>query len=270
MIKITIVIPCYNMAEYVTSAINSVLTYKNQDIIEIIVVNDGSDDNGDTRSVLDALDYPNLKVIHQNNAGLSNARNVGIKAATSDYVLLLDADNKIRAEYIDEGIKWLNNNPRVALVYSDLEKFGIKNTTSIPGQFDITKVLIKNYIDACVVLRKQAWLSVRGYDEKMKKGYEDWDFLLRLFFKGWEFEYVNKVLFDYRVRENSMLSASNLMREELVDYIFKKKELKQANKIRTSILEKNYLEVELQSIKNRRLISLALKIEKVLKKIFRS
>ena len=268
-IKLSVIIPCYNMGNYIQVALDSVLQYEKQEDIEIIIVNDGSDDNGYTKSVLDALDYPNLNVIHQNNAGLSNARNIGIASAKADYVLLLDADNKIKPDYIDEGLKALELNPNVAFLYGDLEKFGLKNFTSEVGDFDISKILVKNYIDACVVLRKSAWQSVGGYDEDMRKGYEDWDFTLRLFFKGWNFTYINKVLFEYFVRENSMLTNSNKMRDALVHYIFNKPELQQAQKLRQIILERDHLNKELKSIRNRKLTKQALKLEALLKRYFK-
>lgn len=266
--RLSIIIPCYNMGNYVKDAVISVLEYSNQTDIEIIIVNDGSDDNGYTKNVLDGFNESNIKIIHQSNKGLSTARNIGIKKANSNYVLLLDADNKIRKDYISIGIEELDNNKNAAMVYGDLKKIGTKNLEITVGEFDITKVLVKNYIDACVVLRKSAWESVNGYDEKMLNGYEDWDFLMRLYAKDWRFKYVNKVLFDYRVRENSMLANSNKIREHLVNYIFSKPEYNQLTKVRTMLLNYKEATTELNALKNRRFMRYALKFENVLKRIF--
>lgn len=268
MRKLSVVIPCYNMGDFVKEAVVSVLEYSEQEDIEIIIVNDGSDDDGYTKSILDTFKQSNLSVIHQSNKGLSNARNTGIKNARSKYVLLLDADNKIRTDYITKGIKELDNDLDIAMVYGDLKKFGVENFVSTVGEFDIIKVLVKNYIDACVVLRKSAWEAVGGYDVKMVNGYEDWDFLMRLYLKGWSFKYVNTVLFDYRVRDGSMLVNSNRMREDLIHYIFSKPEYVQLKKIRTVLLNYKDAQAELNSLKNRRLIRYVLKLEKTLKNIF--
>ncbi|HEY9169352.1 MAG TPA: glycosyltransferase [Lutibacter sp.] len=263
--KISVIIPCYNMGSYVSDAIKSVLSYPKQADVEIIIINDGSNDNGYTKDVLDSYKHEKLRVIHQDNKGLSNARNTGILIAKGDYIIPLDADNKIYHEYITQGICILNSNPNIAVVYGDNRQFGLKNRDVIVGDFDISKLLIKNYIDACVVLRKSAWESVNGYDENMRMGYEDWDLNLRLFFKGWQFKYVNQVLYDYRVRENSMLVNSNKNRALILDYIFSKPEFQQIRILRNKILAHLECEEELNSLKNRKLIRAALKIEEPLK-----
>lgn len=265
--KISVIIPCYNMGDYVVEAINSVFAYPKQDEIEIIVINDGSDDNGYTKSVLDTFTQSNVRVIHQENTGLGNARNLGIKASNAPYVLLLDADNKIRNNYIGYGISILDSHPDIAAVYGDLYRFGVEKGEVRVGDFDSSKLINKNYIDACLVMRKSAWASVNGYDEHMPvMGYEDWDLNLRLFFKGWAFKYINEVCYDYRVRDNSMILNSNQNRDVLLKYMFSKPELKQAALLREKLLECDSCKKELESIKNRKLMRIALKVEKLIKK----
>ena len=269
-LELSVVIACYNMGDYVTEALTSVLSYPKQDEVEVIIVNDGSNDDNYTKGILDEYNYKNVTVIHQENKGLGNARNTGIEMAKATYVIPLDADNKIRHEYIIEGISILNSNPDVAIVYGDNKQFGLRDQDVAVGKFDITKLLKKNYIDACAVLRKTAWESINGYDENMPiMGYEDWDLNLRLFFNGWQFKYVNGVMYDYRVRENSMLINSNQNRELLLDYIFTKPELKQAKLLRDKILSNDEVQEELQKLQKRKVISSAIKIESVLKSILK-
>lgn len=263
--KLSVVIPCYNMGAYVSEAIDSVLSYPKQDDVEIIIVNDGSNDDGYTKSVLDNYNINNLTVIHQKNKGLSNARNIGIKLANTPYIIPLDADNRLRHGYINKGISILNSNPNIALVYSDNRNFGLRNQDTVVGGFDISKLLKKNYIDACVVLRKSAWESINGYDEGMVKGYEDWDLNMRLFLKGWEFKYISEIMYDYRVRENSMLVNSNHNRGLLVDYIFSKPEYEQAKIIRNKLLELEKCQEEINSFRRRKITRFALRFEKSLK-----
>ena len=250
--------------------VNSVLAYPKQEEIEIIVVNDGSDDSGSTKTVLDAINHPNVNVIHQANYGLGHARNTGIEASNSPYVLLLDADNKIRPDYITYGISALDSDPSIGAVYGDLMRFGAEEGIVNVGGFDAAKLLVKNYIDACMVLRKSAWYSINGYDEQMPvMGYEDWDLNLRLFFKGWNFKYINEVCFDYRVRDNSMLVNSNQNRSLLLAYMVSKPELKQAALLREKLVAYDSLKNELYSIKNRKLMRIAIKIETLIKKVVR-
>jgi glycosyltransferase involved in cell wall biosynthesis len=264
--KISVIIPCYNMGDFVVDAIESVLSYPLQEEVEVIVVNDGSDDNDYTRKLLDTFTQPNVTVIHQENKGLGNARNTAIKNAKAKYVLPLDADNKIRHNYVVDGIRLLDENPEIAIVYGDNKKMGLRTDVVTIGELDIVELIRKNYIDACVVLRKSAWEAVGGYDEKMPvMGYEDWDLNLRLIFKGWNFSYLNEVCFDYMVREDSMLIYSNNNRDVLNDYIFSKPELIQAARLRKVVEAHDIYKLECESMKKRKVVSFALKVEKLLK-----
>lgn len=270
-LKLSIIIPCYNMGDFVKVALNSVISYPKQEDIEIIIINDGSDDNDYTKSVLDNITHENVQVIHQENKGLGKARNNGIKLAKAPYVIPLDSDNKLRHGLIDHGIAILDSKPQVGLVYSNLKCFSLQDTEVKVGAFDASRIIVKNYIDACVVLRKSAWKSVDGYDEFMPvMGYEDWDLNLRLFFKGWEFYYVDKVLFEYRVRENSMLATSNQNKELLINYMYSKPELLQAKYLREKVLDAIAYKEELSNLKKRKVINLALKLEKTIKSIYKS
>lgn len=264
---LSVVIPCYNMGQFVPDAIESVLSYPRQEDIEIIVVNDGSNDHGYTKSVLDKFTANNLRIIHQNNRGLGAARNNAIKAARGSFIIPLDADNKIRHDFITLGINILETKPEVGLVYGDLQQFGSFNQKVSVGSFDASKLIYKNYIDACVVLRKAAWESISGYDEEMPvMGYEDWDLNMRLFIKGWKFHYINKILFDYRVREDSMLVNSNKNKELLLKYIFSKPELEQASLLRKKIVGYHELDEKFEKFKSRKAIKTALIFERPLKR----
>lgn len=98
MQKISIIVPVYNVASYLSECINSLLnqTYKN---FEIILVDDGSND--DSGMICDDYDskYNNIKVVHQENAGLPAARNAGLKVATGEYIGFIDSD-----DYIDKDM----------------------------------------------------------------------------------------------------------------------------------------------------------------------
>nr|WP_321228533.1 glycosyltransferase family A protein [uncultured Psychroserpens sp.] len=266
--KLSIVIPCYNMGDFVKEALASVLDYPNQDVIEIIVVNDGSNDNNHTKNILDSYKNPNIIIIHQENQGLGAARNNGIKVAQASYVIPLDADNKLRHLYIDKGILLLDANPEIGVVYGNNKQFGLSNVEVVVGKFDVSKLIKKNYIDACIILRKSAWESVQGYDQKMPiMGYEDWDLNMRLFFKGWQFKYIDEICFDYRVRDNSMLVTSNKNKELLINYMFSKPELEQAQLLREKILGYYEYKAELINFKKRKMIRTAIKLEKPIKLI---
>ncbi len=102
----------------------------------------------------------------------------------------------------------LEENPELDVVYGNAEYFGEKVGLWESGEFNLQKLMIENYIDACAVYRKATWEKLGGYDEKMPvMGYEDWDFWLRIAFKNGRFKYVNKVLFDYRYSSKSMIRS---------------------------------------------------------------
>ena len=232
--KISIIIPCYNMGNFIDEAIQSVQQFPNNELYEIVVVNDGSDD-AHTISRLKQLEDEGIKIIHQKNKGLGNARNTGIQAAQGEYILLLDADNKILPEYISLSIEILDKRTETAIVYGDALFFEEENRINTVPDFSIEAMLKENYIDACAVFRKEVWETVNGFDENMPvMGCEDWDFWLRAFFAGFKFRHIDKVLFEYRVRGDSMIQTTKYHQEELRDYIFNKPELAEARELRNA------------------------------------
>ena len=90
--KISIIIPVYNVSDFIDECIQSLLkqTYKNY---EIILVDDGSTDDSGFKCDGYAQKYANIKIIHQINSGVSYARNVGISKSTGDYIVFVDPDD---------------------------------------------------------------------------------------------------------------------------------------------------------------------------------
>lgn len=202
MIRLSVIIPCYNMGHFLKDAVESVRAYKGDDI-EIIIINDGSTDEN-TLSLLRNMEGTGISIVHQVNQGLSAARNNGVKLAKGEYFLPLDADNKIRPAYIQKGIEILDKHGDVAVVYGDAMLFGEKKGTWKSMPFDLRRLLQYNYIDACVVARKTAWQQVNGYDINISP-VADWDFNISIAEFGWKFYYISEILFDYRVVANSMI-----------------------------------------------------------------
>ncbi len=224
MAFLTVVIPCYNHGRFVSDAIRSVEQHPEKAHYEIIIVNDGSTD-AHTLQTFRQLELDGYRVIHQSNKGLAAARNTGIRHAQTEYILPLDSDNLVRPTYITEGIQILREQPAVGVVYGYSNQFGAKNYVNEVPEFDLKKLLLQNYIDACAIYRKSLWEQVGGYDEKMPvMGYEDWDFWLTIATTGLKFHRIEKIVFDYRVRNDSMINTTNLLNNQkiLLPYIFKK------------------------------------------------
>ena len=207
MPRVSVVIPCYNQGHFIREAIASVEGVPEKDLYEVIIVNDGSTD-ADTIAQMRALEQEGYRVVNQSNAGLGAARNSGIRESKGEYILPLDSDNRIRSEYIGEGIRILDSNQAVSVVYGDLEYFGEEVGRREVGAFSLQRQMLSNSIDACAVYRRSCWVNLGGYDERMPAmGFEDWDFWLRIAFSGGRFHYVRKVLFDYRCRSGSMVRS---------------------------------------------------------------
>lgn len=205
---VSVVIPCYNQAIYLPEALDSLLkqSYHNW---EAIIVNDGSPD--ETKDV--ALKYMandhRFKYIYKENGGLPAARNEGIKTALGKYILPLDADDKIADTYIEKALKVFHDTPHADLVYCKVSYFG-----NIEGKWDLSyksyeEQLMKNSIFCSAFYRKEDWLKINGYDEKMIRGFEDWEFYIRLLGVEKTVYQIPEVLFFYRIKEVSMLTESS-------------------------------------------------------------
>jgi glycosyltransferase involved in cell wall biosynthesis len=223
---ISIIIPCYNSGAYLPDAIESVECYPDKSVYELIIINDGSTAI-DTIQLLNSLEQKGYNIIHQENGGPAAARNAGVKASKGKYLLFLDSDNKIRNAYIDTGIKVLNAQPDVGVVYGNAAFFG--STTEprfYPKPFDLYQLLVKNYIDICSVMRREVWESTGGFDEsRVIIGHEDWEFWLRVGTLGWKCLFINEILFDYRVNNDSLVmqvTSSNSKTEKYQEYIYQK------------------------------------------------
>lgn len=221
--RVSIIIPCYNHGQYIREALDSVEKVADKRLYEVIIMNDGSKDTY-TIEMMNKLAAEGYHVVNQANQGLGKTRNNGIKLAKGDYILPLDADNRIRPEYIYESIKILDTHPEIAVVYGDSQFFGDKDKRHVVGEFNLQNMMIENQIDACAVYRRSVWEAIGGYDEKMPiMGYEDWDMWMNMAFKNYKFHYIPEILFDYRVLGNSMLrSISITNKKKLYRYMDEK------------------------------------------------
>ncbi|HEX5732936.1 MAG TPA: glycosyltransferase [Blastocatellia bacterium] len=179
---ISVIIPCYNQARYLGEAINSVndQAYSN---LEVIVVDDGSTD--ETPEV--AARYSQVKCIRQENQGLAAARNRGVEASRGEYVVFLDADDRLVRGAIEVGADSLDSHPDCAFVsghYSLINAEGqtIPHRASACAEGDYYSALLRrNYIGmhATVMYRRSALEIVGGFDTS-RQACEDYDLYLRI------------------------------------------------------------------------------------------
>lgn len=200
--RTAIVIPCFNQGRYVRDAILSVLEQTDQDF-EIVVVNDGSTDE-ETLRVLDEIDVPQVTVLHQQNNGLPAARNAGIAASAAEFVVTLDADDELRPVFLERLGDRLRDMPEAGYAHCWAELYGDFSAIWATRPYNPYQLLLSNSVVGCVVMRRQAWSSVGGYDESLRSGNEDWDLWIRMSAAGWIGVLVREPLFRYRKHGVSM------------------------------------------------------------------
>lgn len=270
---VSIIVPCYKQAHFLKDSLQSVLDQMYSEW-ECIIVNDGSPD--DTAEIAQQWYSKDSRFIYleKENGGLSSARNFGIKHCKGKYILPLDADDILHPDYLIKTIFELEKNPALAII-SCYSKFFINEKTNIVYQLKPVgdtchDLLYVNQLIATSLYRKKCWEEVGGYDEEMKKGFEDWEFWLAITKKGWKYKIVPEFLFYYRKAKKSMLvdTVSNHA-DDIKEYIIKKHRDCYIddfeNCIKVLFYEKNALRKNQKKIKN----SLEYKIAKAICKPYR-
>ena len=219
---VSIIIPCYNDAELIEQAIDSVIsqTYLNK---EIIVVDDGS--NKETKAVLKTL-LPKIdRLITQENAGQSNARNNGISQAKGDFILTLDSDDYFESTFCEKANNLINTNSNIKIVtcFANLIFANTKNNYVYkPQGGNVSEFLSSNKALGSALFKKSDWLQCGGYDESMTSGFEDWEFYINLLKKGGKAEVIPEALYNYRKREGTTTTRANKVKYQLIRYIYSK------------------------------------------------
>lgn len=222
---VSIIIPCFNPGAMLCEALDSVEKARNQSLIEVIIVDDGSF-KADSIGILRKVAEAGYCVTSQSNRGVAAARNVGIRLAKGEFILPLDSDNLLRDVYLKQGVSLLKGDPNVGVVYTDAEYFGEKTGRWDVPEFNLLSLIRQNFIDVCALYRKHLWEEVGGYDERtLLMGLEDWDFWLRVSLRHSGFVHVPEIGFDYRVRRDSVIAKARPHGKEMANYIFGKPEM---------------------------------------------
>lgn len=208
MIKVSIIVPCFNQAQYLDVALQSVFdqTYTKW---ECIIVNDGSHDNTEEVTKRWTEKDKRFKYFYQENEGLSSARNFGITNSSGEYILPLDADDKIATSYVELAVDTLQQDVSLKVVYCKAEKFGDEIGSLALKPYSIKALADENMIFCTAMYRKKDWELVGGYDTKMKYGLEDWEFWIAMLKIGGNVKCLDIVGFYYRIKSNSMLKKMN-------------------------------------------------------------
>jgi glycosyltransferase involved in cell wall biosynthesis len=199
--KVSVIIPAYNNAEYLGETIQSVLdqTYPH---FEVIVVNDASPDH--TPDVVKQFDDPRIRyIVHEENRGLSAARNTGIRAAKGELIALLDGDDLFHPEKLRMHVEFLEKHPDVGVTYN--ARFELNHSSKTIRELwrpPVTVTLADLVLGfpfgpSDMVLRRDWVFRVNLFDEYHTYVGEDLDINCRLGLAGCKFASVDRAL-NYR------------------------------------------------------------------------
>lgn len=205
--KVSVIIPCFNLGQYLEEAVDSVCAQTDQDF-EIVIVNDGSTDPA-TNALIAGLSRPRTTVLWSENRGLGAARNLAIAHARGRYLCALDADDRLHPQFLEKTTAVLDADPRIAFVSTWLETFGDEHWVWRQERCDFPALLAECVVLTAAPVRREAVEAVGGYDESMAaQGDEDWDLWISLVEQGYRGTILPEVLFHYRRRAGSMSATS--------------------------------------------------------------
>ncbi len=212
MPKFSIIIPVYGVEKYIGKCLDSVFNQSLNDY-EVIVVNDGTKDN----SMEIVKNYP-VKIINQENAGLSAARNTGVSQATGEYIFFLDSDDYIEKDLLLEVSKMLDNNP-------DLIRFQIRevfedNTPSIDfneigflgieGQEAFDRITQYHFVEnAWSYIIKREYYLANNFSFKVGTIHEDFGLIPLVIIKAKIVNSLNYIGYNYLQRQGSIMSGKD-------------------------------------------------------------
>jgi glycosyltransferase involved in cell wall biosynthesis len=229
MPKVSVIMPCFNQGTYIDEAVNSVLGQTFQDF-EIVIVNDGST-CAMTNEKIASIRHEKIRCICKNNGGVEAARNDGILNSSGEYILPLDADDKIAPAYLEKAVSILDSKPHIGIVYGDAEFFGAMSGEWILPEFSLERILYENIIYCSALFRRKDFVRTPGYRSEMRHGWEDWDLWLSFLELGLGVERLDEIVFYYRRKEDSVgdimlqnrkkmeSSLNNLVRNHLELYL---------------------------------------------------
>ncbi|MGH6558666.1 glycosyltransferase [Bacteroides hominis] len=214
---VSVVIPVYNMEEFLEETLDSVLSsdYPN---FEVIVMDDGSKDRSLEIAESYKSRYENVRVYTQANSGVATARNHAISKAGGVYILPVDADNRISKELIHSAVDILESDPEVKVVCPRAEFFGDRSGEWVLPPFSLSLLARKNMMDTCAVYRKSEWERIGGYCAEIVAR-EDWEFWISMLKDGGKVVKLPEIGLFYRVREQSKRVTDRLLKKHVIDVL---------------------------------------------------
>ena len=224
---VTIVIPAYNSARYISQTLDSVQAQTFTDY-EVILVNDGSDDREELELAIQSHALP-IIYLSQENKGVSAARNAALRTARGEFYAQLDADDQWTPDYLEVQLGILAANPEVALVYpnarivGDSAEVDLEFMTVSPSEGEVNfESLVRQrcVVMTCVTARMSAIREAGMFDEELRSC-EDFDLWLRVVKNVGPIVYHRQPLVLYRRHAGSLSSDRVWMARHLLTVLEK-------------------------------------------------
>jgi glycosyltransferase involved in cell wall biosynthesis len=225
---VSVVVPAYGAAPYISATLDSIFAQSCQDL-EVIVVNDGSPDTPDLERVL-APYRDRIVYLRQENQGPAVARNTGIRAARGEFVAPLDSDDLWYPECLAAQLEAMRADPSLDMIYADARVFGdvqeagrtLMELSPPPSAVTFERLLRRQcVVNICVSLIRRETLFGAGLFDPAVRGTEDADMWLRITLRGGRIGYQRKVLGQYRRRAGSLSSSFVTMMESYLSVLRK-------------------------------------------------
>lgn len=217
MDSISIIIPCYDQAQYLPDAIDAALDQTVK--CEIIVINDGSNDK--TLEVAKSYEKRGVKVINQVNKGLPAARNTGIMNMTGTYALFCDSDDILKENAAERIIQAIGETG-ADIIAPSFKCFGVQNEEiTLMQNPTLNDFKTANRIGYFSAVKREALLEIGGFSPRMYWGYEDMHLWINLLRIGKTLVTLPDVLVLYRTKQNSMIHTALQHHTELIGQMVK-------------------------------------------------
>lgn len=222
MIKVSIIVPVYNVLEYLPECIESLLSqsYKNY---EIILVNDGSNDGSGNLCDEYTQNYENIFVLHKENGGISSARNAGLDLATGDYIAFVDSDGFVSSDYLKVMVDLIEKYD-CDLVCCDYNRGKVVDWSQKEEVIEVREnkeILKKMYINdgqITVVWNKlysKSFFTDNNLRFKEGINYEDMQLMPRILHNAEKMVITNRNLYFYRQREGAITKTKGFTKKRL-------------------------------------------------------
>ena len=228
---VSVVVPVYNVENYLTECLDSITnqTYRN---FEVILVDDGSTDGSSQMCDEIAREDERIHVIHKENGGLSDARNTGLRASKGEYIIFIDSDDMVSAIMLEQMVKSMqeNNADISTCLFKTFEaskdlRLGdnsVEKITMLEGKVLVKKLYSGEYPDIAFVawnkLYKRSLFEDNNIEYPVGRFYEDTFTTFKLLYEAEKIAIIDNPFYHYRIRQGSIMK-STITKKKVIDWI---------------------------------------------------